>query len=114
MKKSITIGLILCLLCGCLVACTAPEQKTLVSTEAVEVVACGRILTVTDKQTGQQHEIRVIRVKRTEAAVEAVGMISTPTLTIRRSGRTVEVIAGNEVYIITIDRGGYWKYAEKG
>ena len=104
MKKTIVLITLISLL---LVAGCAAKPKTLVDAEAVGVVACGRLLTVTDRQTGDNFDFWVVRVQRSDADVEAI-VISTPTMLIRQTRHSVIIESGQKVYIITIDRGGHW------
>ena len=105
MRKIILFLIVICLTCsvpGC-----AARSRVLVKAEAVEAIAQGRTLTVIDRQAGNNYEFRVVRVRRSDAVVEPVKMISTPTLTIRQGRHSVTIIAGTEVYIIPIIRGGW-------
>ncbi len=110
MKKMIVLITLISLLLmtGC-----AAKPKTLVDAEAVEVVACGRLLSVIDRQAGNNYDFRVVRVRRSDAVVEAVEVMSTPTMTIRQARHSVIIDDRSKVYIITIDGGGHWN-AEKG
>ena len=117
MKKTIVIILVLCL-----IVCAVPvwmaiqangAEKTILDTEAVEVTARGRFLWVTDKESGNRYEFRLVRVRRSDADMEPETMISTASFMVQAIRGGVIIKAQEKVYIITIKRGGLWN-AEKG
>lgn len=117
MKKTIVILLVLCL-----IVCAVPvwmaiqangAEKTILDTETVEVVARGRFLWVTDKGGGNRYEFRVVRVRCSDADMEPVTMVSTPSFMVQAIRGGVVIRTQEKVYIITMKRGGLWN-AEKG
>ena len=88
-------------------------EKTILDNEAVEVIARGRFLWVTDKESGNRYEFRVVRVRRSDADMEPETMISMPSFVVQAIRGGVLIRAQEKVYIITIKRGGLWN-AEKG
>lgn len=117
MKRMIVILLVLCLaVCAVLfwmIAQADGTEKTILDTEAVEAVARGRFLWVTDKGSGNRYEFRVVRVRCSDADMEPVTMVSTPSFTVLAIRGGVVIRTHEKVYIITIKRGGLWN-AEKG
>lgn len=117
MKKILIVLVIVCfMVCAVpfwMIAQADGTEKTILDTEAVEAVAQGRFLWVTDKVNGNSYEIRIVRVKRTQAPVGPVTMVSTPSFMLQAIRGGVVIRTQEKVYIITIKRGGLWN-AEKG
>ena len=117
MKKILVVLVIVCFM-----ACAVPfwiiaqadgTEKTILDTEVVEAVARGRFLWVTDKGSGNRYELRVVRVRCSDADMEPVTMVSTPSFMLQAIRGGVVIRTQEKVYIITIKRGGLWN-AEKG
>ena len=114
--------LVIVLLIVSFIACAVPfwmiaqangAEKMILDTEAVEVTARGRFLWVTDKGSGSRYEFRLVRVRRSDAAMEPETMVSTPSFIVQAIRGGVIIKAQEKIYIIMIKRGGLWN-AEKG
>lgn len=117
MKKILNVLVIVCfMVCAVpfwMIAQADGAEKTILDTEAVEVTARGRFLWVTDKGSGSRYEFRLVRVRRSDAAMEPVTMVSKPSFMVQAIRGGVVIRTQEKVYIITIKRGGLWN-AEKG
>lgn len=117
MKKILIVLVIVCfMVCAVpfwIIAQADGAEKTILDTEAVEAVARGRFLWVTDKGSGNRYEFRVVRVRCSDADMEPVTMVSTPSFMVQAIRGGVVIRTQEKVYIITIKRGGLWN-AEKG
>ena len=97
MKRIAVLLLVFVLLSGC-----AAQRKTLYSCEYFTATREGRIIRITDAQTGAEYDFITRRVKRGQSSAKLETAEETETMTIRTAYNIITVTVNGETYLIRI------------